>query len=45
MQRPAIANRTLRNTPDFDIAPNGNRAVFSARGDIFTLLRTATRAT
>jgi len=33
----AIRDQDTSQHTDFDIAPNGNRAVFSARGDIFTL--------
>ena len=33
----AIREQDTSQHTDFDIAPNGNRAVFSARGDIFTL--------
>ncbi len=35
--KPAIREQDTSQHTDFDIAPNGNRAVFSARGDIFTL--------
>ena len=33
----AIREQDTSQHTDYDIAPNGNRAVFSARGDIFTL--------
>ncbi|MFZ1906752.1 MAG: PDZ domain-containing protein [Steroidobacteraceae bacterium] len=33
----AIREKDSSQTTDYDIAPNGNRAVFSARGDLFTL--------
>ena len=33
----AIREQDTSQHTDFDIAPNGNRGVFSARGDIFTL--------
>ena len=33
----AIREQDTAQHTDFDIAPNGNRAVFSARGDMFTL--------
>src|SRR5882757_8489709 len=33
----AIREQDTSQHTDFDIAPNGNRAVFTARGDIFTL--------
>jgi len=33
----SIREQDTSQHTDFDIAPNGNRAVFSARGDIFTL--------
>jgi tricorn protease len=33
----AIREQDTAQHTDFDLAPNGNRAVFSARGDIFTL--------
>ncbi len=33
----AIREKDNSQTTDYDIAPNGNRAVFSARGDLFTL--------
>ena len=33
----AIREQDTSQHTDFDIAPNGNRAVFSARGDVFTL--------
>jgi tricorn protease len=32
-----IREQDMSQHTDFDIAPNGNRAVFSARGEIFTL--------
>ncbi|MBS0418475.1 MAG: PD40 domain-containing protein [Proteobacteria bacterium] len=35
--KPAIREQDTSQHTNFDIAPNGNRAVFSARGDIFTL--------
>jgi len=36
LARPHWAN-VSRNVTDFDISPEGNRAVFTARGDIFTV--------
>jgi tricorn protease len=33
----AIREQDMAQRTDYDIAPNGNRAVFSARGDLFTL--------
>jgi tricorn protease len=33
----AIRDQDTSQHTDFDLAPNGNRAVFSARGDLFTL--------
>jgi tricorn protease len=33
----AIREQDTSQQTDYDIAPNGNRAVFSARGDLFTL--------
>jgi tricorn protease len=33
----AIRDQDTAQHTDFDLAPNGNRAVFSARGDVFTL--------
>ena len=33
----AVREKDNSQTTDYDIAPNGNRAVFSARGDLFTL--------
>ena len=33
----AIREQDTSQHTDYDIAPNGNRAVFSARGDVFTL--------
>jgi len=33
----AIREQDMSQQTDYDIAPNGNRAVFSARGDVFTL--------
>jgi tricorn protease len=33
----AIREQDTSQHADYDIAPNGNRAVFSARGDLFTL--------
>ncbi|MBV8806573.1 MAG: PD40 domain-containing protein, partial [Sinobacteraceae bacterium] len=33
----SIREQDTAQRTDYDIAPNGNRAVFSARGDIFTL--------
>jgi tricorn protease len=33
----ALREQDTSQHTDFDIAPNGNRAVFSARGDLFTL--------
>jgi tricorn protease len=35
--RSAIREQDMSQHTDYDIAPNGNRAVFSARGDLFTL--------
>jgi tricorn protease len=35
--RPQIREQDMAQQTDFDLAPNGKRAVFSARGDLFTL--------
>jgi tricorn protease len=35
--RTAIREQDTSQHTDFDIAPNGNRAIFSARGDLFTV--------
>jgi len=35
--RNAIREQDTAGHTDYDLAPNGNRAVFSARGDLFTL--------
>ncbi|MGH8322935.1 MAG: S41 family peptidase, partial [Steroidobacteraceae bacterium] len=35
--KPMIREQDTAQHTDFDLAPNGNRVVFSARGDLFTL--------
>jgi tricorn protease len=35
--KPMIREQDMAQHTDYDIAPNGNRLVFSARGDVFTL--------
>jgi len=34
---PLIRDKDMAQQTDFDLAPNGKRAVFSARGDLFTI--------